>query len=463
MVDESQEASRFSWRAAAASAATTLLGTVALLNLDGQLGPLSFTLRRAVALATLSAVIVFGAAALREPRTWGCIAVIVALAVAAMAIVARAPSVTLGLATFAAALAAIEIWSRSRPDVLSIAGGLVPPCPSYAALRFTIDLVPQSGAIGAAVTRLANLYVNRVRGFDGELSFTALGGPAISLAVLYLLWGWRRTGGATRLAAALAIPLGWFALLPVVTPDVAAGPLTAFSRGAWHGLFWLGITAVVDAMLVPRHPSPPAGRSPAGRPIALIAAWFAAAFAGVCLVGTGAIGPPTARTIRVHNRGGLDWDRPVFGRFGAFTGGMFGTWPVYCRAEGYDFGVVDENTVEAVDLPGVQTLVLINSPKLWDERQRRTIYDFIARGGSLLVLGDHTDVFGLMRGFNSLLGPLGIRFRFDSAYKARETWRGCQAAAPDAVCWGWGGENPGVAVGASLELSGSARPLLVRR
>ena len=84
---------------------------------------------------------------------------------------------------------------------------------------------------------------------------------------------------------------------------------------------------------------------------------------------------------------------------------MFGTWPVYCRAEGYDFGVIDESTVEAVDLRGVQTLVLINSPKIWDQRQRRTIYDFVARGGSLLVLGDHTDVFGLMRGFNSLLEP----------------------------------------------------------
>jgi hypothetical protein len=105
--------------------------------------------------------------------------------------------------------------------------------------------------------------------------------------------------------------------------------------------------------------------------------------------------------------------------------------------------------------------VLINSPKVRDERERQVIYDFIARGGSLLVLGDHTDVFGLMRGFNSLLEPLGIKFRFDSAYKARETWRGCQAAAPDAVAWGWDDQNPGVAVGASLEFSGSARPLLV--
>ncbi len=136
------------------------------------------------------------------------------------------------------------------------------------------------------------------------------------------------------------------------------------------------------------------------------------------------------RTIRVHNRGGLDWERPAVGRFGAFGGGMFGTWPVYCRAEGYDFGVIDESTVEAVDLRGVQTLVLVNSPKIWDQRQRRTIYDFVVRGGSLLVLGDHTGVFGLMRGFNSLFSPLGIQFRFDSAYRRGSPGAGARRQCP---------------------------------
>jgi len=81
----------------------------------------------------------------------------------------------------------------------------------------------------------------------------------------------------------------------------------------------------------------------------------------------------------------------------------------------------------------------------------------------LLVLGDHTDVFGLMQGFNTLLDAFGIQFRFDSAYHVRETWRGSQVAAPDAVAWGWDAENPSVAVGASLELSGPARPLLTGR
>ena len=73
---------------------------------------------------------------------------------------------------------------------------------------------------------------------------------------------------------------------------------------------------------------------------------------------------------RVFNRGGLDWDRPVFGRFGVFSGGMFGQLPVYCRAEGYEFGVIDKDTIADTDLVGTQILVLINSPKVWREAEQ---------------------------------------------------------------------------------------------
>ena len=305
----------------------------------------------------------------------------------------------IALVGFVVALAAIAIGSRSSD--LRAGVGLVPACLSYVALRFTVDLVPQAGMIAATVARGADGYVNRVRGFEDHLSFTALGGPAVVMAVLSLLWSWRRVGGIGRVLAAVVIPLGWFALLPVVTPAVSAGPIAAFSRGAYHGLFWLGVGGVVGAVLpahcerqdrnrlkaglqrvsaqalagVPPsggpedHPLPPEGGTPAGslvecqpsggrdnhpppeggtpagsplpRRLPLAIAGFAAVFAGVCLVGTGMIGPAGGRSIRVHNYGGLDWERPVFGQFGAFSGGMFGLLPVYCRAEGYDFDVID--------------------------------------------------------------------------------------------------------------------------
>ena len=69
----------------------------------------------------------------------------------------------------------------------------------------------------------------------------------------------------------------------------------------------------------------------------------------MCLTGTALLGPLAGRSILVHNFGGLDWDRPVFGTFGTFSGGMFGLLPVYCRAEGYDFEVIDKTDRSVAD------------------------------------------------------------------------------------------------------------------
>ena len=87
--------------------------------------------------------------------------------------------------------------------------------------------------------------------------------------------------------------------------------------------------------------TPGPARTPSRR-VSLAAASLAAALAGVCLVGTALIGPAAGRSIRVYNHGGLDWERPAYGQFGAFSGGMFGLFPVYCRAQGYDFEVIDK-------------------------------------------------------------------------------------------------------------------------
>ncbi len=596
MTDESTEVFAPARRGRVECAVTTLAAASALLLLDNQLGPVSFAFRRAVAatvLATLAALrwihksevaaveipdgsraVLPSEAAMQRssvPRNFGWSIAPWAAVIAALAVVMRAPSVPLALVAYVVALAAIEIDAESRSSGNRLAPGLVPVCLSYVGIRFAVDLVPQAGWIAETVARGAGRYINLVRqpiSTPASLSFTVLGGPAVEIAVLYLLWSWRRAGGIERISAAAIVPLAWFALLPAVTPKVEAGAITAFSKGAYHGLVWLGVAAFVGAR-GREHPGPSGPRDVGKRQLAAlspqtIAAGLAAALVGACLVGTAFIGPAAGRSVRVYNHGGLDWERPVFGQFGAFSGGMFGLLPVYCRAEGYDFDVIDtaetraaaeapkpkaaateggraspgaqslaarkppevpnkpkaaktgsdgastsrttaqskvrpptnqdpakdlpshprtssdraspsrttapvqavapaKDTIEPADLEKTRILVLINSPKVWDERERRTIYDFVARGGSLLVLGDHTDVFGLMRGFNSLLGPLGIQFRFDSAYHVREGWRGCLAAAPDAVAWGWDDENPGVAVGASLELSGSARPLLVGR
>jgi hypothetical protein len=562
-------------RRTAACVLVAFASGAAVLVLDGQIAPLSLTMRRAAAVVVLGIVWASGGIRLNDWRQARSAAIVTAIL-----FVSVAPSLSTALVASAVAVATIELALGSRFEGAWVHAALVPSAFSYVALRFAADLVPRASAVWETAAHAASAYVGRARALDAELSFTALGGPAVVVAVLYLLWNWRCSGGIGHLVAAAAIPTAWFGLLAIVTPDAVVGPLGAFWRSSAHGLVWVGIAAVVPAVLPNRRPpaiGPPeedrrtessltagkrltrgaAGAAFSRRPITpdfvivhyapLTASCLAAFLSGVCLVGTALIGPASGRLIRVHNYGGLDWDRPVFGQFGAFSGGMFGLLPLYCRAEGYEFDVIEHtqeirapqtarspngpeavparpsagsnqneargpsaasrrgvgaapspartamaadriaavggtaaasgptvpppakpvlrytDTIEPADLAKTQILVLINSPKAWSNADRRVILDFVAEGGSLLVLGDHTDVFGLMRGFNTLLGPVGIKFRFDSAYKARETWRGCQAAAPDLVAWAWDEENPGVAVGASLELSGNARPLLVGR
>ena len=325
-----------------------------------------------------------------------------------------------------------------------------------------IDLSPESRASLDGLAEGVSGHVGRAHGVAVHLSPTMLGLPAVGMAVMHLIMAWSRRGGVARPIAAAPLAGAWLATSPWIAPGAVTDPMVASARAAASGVGWLVLAVVID-LVAPGRRGPAARSSPRAAVACDAVACAAAAFAGVCLVGTSMIGPPSGRSILVHNRGGLDWDRPVFGRFGAFSGGMFGLLPVYCRAEGYEFGVIDKDAIGDADLANAQILILINSPKPWDDSERRAVSDFVARGGSLLVLGDHTDVFGLMKGFNGLTADYGIRFRFDSAYKLREQWRGCEAASAVAVALGWDEENPSVAVGASLELSGAARPLLTGR
>jgi hypothetical protein len=201
---------------------------VVLLFLDGHLGPASLALRRAPAVIALA---VIGAATVRSLPRWRVAAA--AVAVAALALLARAPSVPPALAALVIGLAAVKLAAGWRPGAAPVASGLFAFCLSYVALRFATDLVPQEWAMPAAAGGLGDLNVGAARGVDANLSFAALGAPPVCLAVLYLVWGWRQAGGRPRLVAAAAIPLGWFALLPLRRPMPRPGrsPPSGVRRG----------------------------------------------------------------------------------------------------------------------------------------------------------------------------------------------------------------------------------------
>ncbi len=170
------------------------------------------------------------------------------------------------------------------------------------------------------------------------------------------------------------------------------------------------------------------------------------------------LSPPT-KHIAIHNRGGLDWKRPTFEK----PGGMFGELPFFLLKFGYNVSLIDEDYIEQSSIKDAQILILINSAKDWDESELLVVDEFVKRGGTLLVFGDHTNVFGLQDSLNQVTGRYGIEFKFDSGYYLRSGWRGCLSASSSFIEGVWEEHSPGIAIGASLNLFHGARPLVVGR
>lgn len=164
------------------------------------------------------------------------------------------------------------------------------------------------------------------------------------------------------------------------------------------------------------------------------------------------------------NEGGLDWylpkrATPLGGQFG-----MFGALPIYLEQDGWSVEAVEIDAVERGRLADFDVLVTINNPRVWTTEQRAAVDIYLRAGGALLVLGDHTDVFGCKKGFDSLLEPYGITFAFDSAYHARDSWTGCALAATHpAFSSGEGEFVLAHAIGASLTVNAGVEPLILGR
>lgn len=95
---------------------------------------------------------------------------------------------------------------------------------------------------------------------------------------------------------------------------------------------------------------------------------------------------------------------------------------------------------------------------------RDGLFRFMERGGSLVVVGEHTDVGGILEGVNSLIEPSGIRLRDDSAIPALRgwNWAGAQRALLSPATRSLKrSDDFGVSIGGSLAVSWPAEPLVV--
>ena len=120
-------------------------------------------------------------------------------------------------------------------------------------------------------------------------------------------------------------------------------------------------------------------------------------------------------------------------------------------------------TFDASSLEDIGTLCIINPTRNLSAAQQKAVETFIRNGGSLLALGDHTDIGGIRGPLNSLLAFTSIRFNYDSAIPLDQNWKWINSlrAAPHPAFGRRDNSTLGILIGASLTCGRSARVLVV--
>jgi hypothetical protein len=161
------------------------------------------------------------------------------------------------------------------------------------------------------------------------------------------------------------------------------------------------------------------------------------------------------------DRGTLDWDAPVFEKYGKGSAGMFGMLPKYLEIRGYPTKIWKE-TITNETLQNAGAFVVFNPTKYFSSAEKRIIWRFIENGGSLLVAGDHTDVLGIMGPINDLLLPSNISINFDTALPFKTAWIHCLEKRPHPITKNIGEDyETAIWVGASLHISPPAQPVII--
>jgi hypothetical protein len=172
------------------------------------------------------------------------------------------------------------------------------------------------------------------------------------------------------------------------------------------------------------------------------------------------------RVVAFYDGGDLDLTKPQAGRYGLIQSGMYGAmWDLLERA-GYRCIRIDRDQLARDGaLVDVSTLVIIMPRTVFAAAANDAVWRFVDRGGGLLVLGDHTDLFGVMEPLNRLLDPVGIGFSFDSAFPVRRHWQYALDLHPHALTAGLPDQlEIQIGTGSSLRLTGTrSSPLIVGR
>lgn len=300
----------------------------------------------------------------------------------------------------------------------------------------------------AAAILLGHLIYLTVLAFSGEMvaALPDVVVPPASDNSLLGVWAW---GNAARtllpwnlpvLAGLIHVTIAaamfrWAAWLPVAEPDA--------KRDMKHGQK-KGLTLPADALL---------NFGPAVLAVAV-----------ALLIGLGLNRSDLrGKTVVAAQQGFVNWDRP---KHDMQSPGMYGMLEWFVKSLGGEF--VKSADLSPEDLRKADVLLLLHPNQDWSKEQEALdrIWEFVRRGGSLLLVADPEIREGDAKStFNDVLEPTGMWVRRDTAISETGNWEdSCEALAHPATIGVEDGRNRfGLAMGSSIRTRWPARPLLVGR
>jgi len=230
--------------------------------------------------------------------------------------------------------------------------------------------------------------------------------------------------------------------LPLILPCVLAVPLGLYLRRR------------EDA-----EPKEDRAPSPAGPIVFMIVACVIAIWALTNVPIQARKGP---LQVAFFKEGFHNWMVPTHQTYGSRSAGMFGNLPLLMERMGWKGEIIP--TISEEVLASKDILMIMNQKDPLPRESLEAVDRFLARGGSLLVLADHTFWKAEHRVLpNEPLETTRIRINFDSADYFIGGWLHSLQYAPHSTTAGLGDamNESGCVVGASLDLRYPAAPLII--
>lgn len=311
----------------------------------------------------------------------------------------------------------------------------------YAAMRWK-DGLPGLAPVAAFFLHGAGLPVSN---FEGDLFLTTMAGPlrfsasvdnlwlwlpltglAVGTAGLFLRCGtlkaaWRRMGWLALLLAAVAVVhfLLWISLFlglcDFVGYETEELPISPLVRPAAHAVMYLplllAVGPVIGRILRPVPETVPVKARRPRWPLAvalpaLVGLWLVALWEPQ---GTAKQGRLVISTFHTEwSPTSRPYDRNWYGPDSGYNYAVLKRW----------FGLFKEvrevrRRLTRADLEGASVLMIYLPNVPLGEEERQLVWEFVRKGGGLLVIGDHTNVFGSTSHLNPICEPFGFFFRDD--------------------------------------------------